>query len=90
MEYGVVTNFLGGCHRRLGEIEKALKYHEESLQILGEVNHIGQASALEKAGLCCRIMGEYEKTTDYLARALDLALRNNQRTEPYMQSGIVP
>ena len=25
-------------------------------------------------------MGEYEKATDYLAQALDLALRNNQRT----------
>ena len=25
-------------------------------------------------------MGEYEKATDYLAQALELALRNNQRT----------
>ncbi len=78
--YGTVTNFLGGCHRRLGEIHKALQFHEESLQILQACNHVKQISALEKAGLCCRILGDYEQSLSYLKQALDMALSNNIRT----------
>ncbi len=77
--YGTVTNFLGGCHRRLGETAQALAYHRESLEILGQYNHIRQVAALEKAGLCCRIMGNYEEALHYLEQALDMALQNNQR-----------
>lgn len=78
--YGIVTNFVGGCHRRLGDIQKALEHHEESLDILGKLNHVQQVSAFEKAGLCCRIMGEYAKALQYLEDALEMALMNNQRT----------
>ena len=79
LEYGIVTNFLGGCHRRLGEVAQALQYHEESLQILGECNSIRQVSALEKAGLCCRITGDYARSLEYLEQALEMALSNNMR-----------
>lgn len=79
LEYGIVTNFLGGCHRRLGEVAQALQYHEESLQILGECNSIRQVAALEKAGLCCRITGDYARSLEYLEQALEMALSNNMR-----------
>lgn len=79
VKYGVVTNFLGGCHRRLGEVTQALQYHEESLQILGECNSIRQVAALEKAGLCCRIIGDYARSLAYLEQALEMALSNNMR-----------
>ena len=79
IKYASVTNFLGGCYRRLGQLNKSLELHEETLLILEESNHVELAPALEKAALVCRILGEYQRALDYMERALDHAIKNNMR-----------
>lgn len=79
IKYASITNFLGGCYRRLGQLNKSLELHEESLRILEESDHIELAAALEKAALVCRILGEYERALNYMERALEYAIKNNMR-----------
>jgi tetratricopeptide (TPR) repeat protein len=79
IEYAETTNFLGGCYRRLGQLDKSLELHEESLEIFEEFQHIGMVNALEKAALVCRTLGEYQRALNYMERALEQAIKNNMR-----------
>ena len=60
--YRKSLNLLGLCYYHLGQYEKAINYHQQSLKIEEEMgNRQGVASSLGNLGLCYYSFGQYEK-----------------------------
>ena len=57
--------------RRLGEVERAIEYHEQALSIHREVkNRQGEGSTLGNLGLVYADLGEVERAKGYWQEAL--------------------
>lgn len=66
-------NRLGLCSRRLGEIRKAIEYHERALAIEESLGRVaGRASQLGNLGSCYQTLGDIRKAIEYHERALAL------------------
>ncbi len=64
-------NNLGIYYRTLGEVSKAIDFHQHALAIDEQLGHLeGQASALGNLGNCYRTLGDIPKAIDFHQRAL--------------------
>ena len=77
---------LGICYRTLGEVPKAIEYHERALAIQTELGlRAGEASQLGNLGICYRTLGEVPKAIEFLERSLaiqtELGLRGGESNQ---------
>jgi len=67
-------NRLGLCYHSLGQYEKAIAYHQQSLEISKEIDYRqGEASSLGNLGLCYSCLGQYEKAIAYHQQDHDIS-----------------
>ncbi|TYQ27052.1 tetratricopeptide repeat protein [Pseudanabaena sp. UWO311] len=71
--YRKSLNRLGICYDSLGQYEKAIAYHQQSLDISEEIgNRQGVAISLGNLGNCYDSLGQYEKAIAYQQQSLDI------------------
>jgi tetratricopeptide (TPR) repeat protein len=69
--HGAVLGNLGNAYYQLGQVEKAIEYHEQALVILREIgDRRGEGSALGNLGLAYSDLGQVEKAIEYHNQAL--------------------
>lgn len=80
---GAILGNLGIAHKSLGETQKSLECHEQSLAIAREIgNRRGEGNALSSLGMAYKNLGEYEKGLELQKVALNIAREiRNQRGE---------
>ena len=67
-------NHLGICYYFLGQYEKAIAYHQQSLEIKEEIgDREGVAKSLGNLGVCYRNLGQYEKAIAYHQQSLEIS-----------------
>ena len=67
-------NRLGICYRSLGQYEKAIAYHQQSLEIKEEIgDRQGMASSLCGLGNCYYVLGQYEKAIAFYQQYHDIS-----------------
>jgi nucleoside phosphorylase len=70
-EAAVALGHLGLCYETLGDIPKAIEYHERSLAINEKLGRLeGQARQLGNLGLCYLTLGDIPKVIEYHERSL--------------------
>jgi|GEM_PF-985057 tetratricopeptide (TPR) repeat protein len=71
--YRKSLNPLGICCESLGEYEKAISYHQQSLEINKAIgNQHSISTSLSNLGLCYYYLGEYEKAISYHQQSLEI------------------
>ncbi|TET24041.1 MAG: tetratricopeptide repeat protein, partial [Candidatus Stahlbacteria bacterium] len=64
---------IGLVYRTLGELDKALEYHQKALKINEQIGRLqGQANQLGNIGIVYQDLGEPEKALEYYERALEI------------------
>jgi tetratricopeptide (TPR) repeat protein len=64
---------LGLCYENLGDYQKAIEHHQQSLDIAREIgNRQGEGAALGNLGLCYYNLGDYQKAIEHHQQALDI------------------
>ena len=72
-EQSVLAGNIGLIYRAKGDLEEALKYHKEALEIDREIGYTqGVASDLGNIGLIYRAKGDLEEALKYLKEALEI------------------
>jgi tetratricopeptide (TPR) repeat protein len=67
-------NRLGLCYYSLGQYEKAIAYHQQSLEIKEEIgDRQGVAKSLGHLGTCYFCLGQYEKAINYHQQHRDIS-----------------
>ena len=67
-------SYLGSCYRSLGQYEKAIAYHQQSLEISEEIGYRqGVATSLCGLGICYKSLGQYEKAISYHQKFHDIS-----------------
>ncbi|MBD1878159.1 tetratricopeptide repeat protein [Coleofasciculus sp. FACHB-T130] len=62
---------LGNAYRSLGQYQKAIDYHQQSLAITQEIgNPDGEATSLNNLGIAYDALGQYQKAIDYHQQSL--------------------
>ncbi len=72
---------LGFCYRTLGQIIRAIEYHEQALAMAREIgNRKSEGNQLGFLGLCYRILGQITRAIEYHEQALAMAreIRNRK------------
>ncbi|CCI09858.1 tetratricopeptide repeat protein [Microcystis aeruginosa] len=67
-------SYLGSCYRSLGQYEKAIAYHQQSLEIseaMGDQQEV--AISLGNLGNCYNCLGQYEKAIAYHQQSLEIS-----------------
>ena len=65
---------LGLAYRRLGEYDRAIDFHQQSLDIKREIGYRqGEVAALNNLGLAYRRLGEYGRAINFHQQSLDIA-----------------
>jgi CHAT domain-containing protein len=76
----MILNNMGTTYRGLGDLDSALKCHEQALPILHDVGLPNEATALQNIGHVYRDKGELQKAIDYYQQALNIyQARGNRR-----------
>ncbi|MDJ1183383.1 tetratricopeptide repeat protein [Roseofilum casamattae] len=71
--YTASLTSLGIAYYSLGEYQKAIDYHQQSLQICEEIGDLsGIAASLNNLGSAYDSLGEYQKAIDYYQQSLDI------------------
>jgi len=71
---------LGVAHRALGQVEKAIEYHEQALAISREIGYRqGEGAHLGNLGNTYSILGQVEKAIEYYEQALAISREINDR-----------
>lgn len=80
---GAILGNLGIANKNLGETQKSLKCHKQSLAIEREIgNRRGEGNALSSLGMAYKNLGEYEKGLEFQKMALAIAREiENRRGE---------
>jgi CHAT domain-containing protein/Tfp pilus assembly protein PilF len=76
-------NNLGLAYKSLGQYQKAIDYHTQSLTIKREIgDRKGESNSLNNLGLAYKSLGQYQKAIDYYTQSLtidrDLGDRNGE------------
>jgi len=67
-------SYLGSCYCSLGQYEKAIAYHQQSLEISEEIGYRqGVATSLCGLGICYKSLGQYEKAISYHQKFHDIS-----------------
>jgi tetratricopeptide (TPR) repeat protein len=65
---------LGVCYRNLGDYQKAIDHHQQSLDIAREIgDRQDEGNALGNIGNCYSSLGDYQKAIEHYQRSLDIA-----------------
>ena len=71
---GAHLGHLGLAYSALGQVEKAITYHEQALAISRDIGHRqGEGAHLGNLGLAYRDLGQVEKAIDYYEQALAIS-----------------
>lgn len=73
-----ILNDLGECYQILFDIETALTYHQEALNITQGLNLSSEGDITRNIGMDLYYLGQTEEALGYLRRALTLAERGSQ------------
>ena len=64
---------IGNIYRHMGDPDKALDYHQQSLKIERKIGRReGEAADLGNIGIIYKTKGEMDKALDYLSQALEI------------------
>ncbi|CCI23180.1 Tetratricopeptide repeat protein 28 like [Microcystis aeruginosa PCC 9809] len=81
-------SYLGSCYRSLGQYEKAIAYHQQSLEISEEIGYRqGVATSLCGLGNCYKSLGQYEKAIFYHQQCHDISEAMGDRKEVAISRG---
>ena len=71
---------LGKTHTSLGEVEQAIDFQQQSLDIKRQIgDRQGEANSLRNLGSAYRNLGDYERAIDFYQQSLDIALQIGDR-----------
>ena len=78
--HGAVLDSLGLAYRNLGQVEKAIEYHEQALVISREIgDRRGEGAGFCSLGLAYSALSQVEKAIGYYEQALVIAREINDR-----------
>ena len=64
---------MGSAYRQLGEYQRAIDFHQQSLEIQREVgDRQGEAACLGNLGSVYRQLGEYQRAIDFHQQSLEI------------------
>ena len=71
---GAFLGNLGLAYRDLGQVEKAIEYHKQALEISREIGHRqGEGNHLGNLGIAYNDLGQVEKAIEYYEQALEIS-----------------
>ena len=79
-QYGAALTSLGNAYRNLGESQRAIPFHQQSLEIFKEIGYKqGEAASLGNLGIAYYSLGEYQRAIAFHQQHLDIAREINDR-----------
>ena len=81
--YGAVCGNLGNSYQSLGQYQRAINLHQQSLEIAREIsNRRGEANSLGNLGNSYQFLGQYQQAINFHQQSLELAREiSDQRGE---------
>ena len=72
-DYAAVCNNLGSAYQSLGQYQRAINFHQQSLEIEREIGDRGsEANSLGNLGIAYKSLGRYQRAIDFHQQSLEI------------------